>query len=80
MKKNKNKNKKIEIKDWRLISLLNVDSKIISKVLLEKSKYVLPDLISSQQTAFVKNRYIGESGKLISDVIEITIIENIEVF
>ena len=60
--------------------MLNVDSKIISKVLLEKSKYVLPDLISSQQTAFVKNRYIGESGKLISDVIEITIIENIEVF
>ena len=59
---------------------MNVDSKIISKVLLEKSKYVLPDLISSQQTAFVKNRYIGESGKLISDVIEITIIENIEVF
>ena len=60
--------------------MLNVDSKIISKVLLEKSKYVLPDLISSQQTAFVKNRYIGESGKLISDVIEITIIESIEVF
>ena len=30
-----------------------------------------PDLISSQQTAYVKNSHIGESGRLISDVIEI---------
>ena len=35
------------IKDWRPISLLNVDS-IISKALSEKLKEVLPDLISSQ--------------------------------
>ena len=52
--------------------MLNVDSKIISKALSEKLKEVLPDLISSQQTAYVKNRHIGESGRLISDIIEIT--------
>ena len=48
------------IKNWRPISLLNVDSKIISKALSEKLKEVLPDLISSQQTAYVKNRHTGE--------------------
>ena len=65
------------IKNWRPISLLNVDSKIISKALSEKLKEVLPDLISSQQTAYVKNRHIGESGRLISDIIEITKIRKI---
>ena len=28
-------------------------------------------MISSQQTAYVKNRHIGKSGRLISDIIEI---------
>ena len=60
--------------------MLNVDSKIISKPLSEKLKEVLPDLISSQQTAYVKNRHIGESGRLIYDIIEITEIRNIEGF
>ena len=32
----------------------------------------LPDLNSSQQTAYVKNRHIGESARLISDLTEIT--------
>ena len=68
------------IKNWRPISLSNVDSKIISKALWEKLKEVLPDLISSQQTAYVKNRHIGESGRLISDIIEITKIRKIEGF
>ena len=50
--------------------MLNVDLKIISEALSEKLKKVLPDLISSQQTVYVKNRHIGESGKLISDIME----------
>ena len=45
--------------------------KIISKVLSTRIKDVLPYLISSNQTAYVKNRFISESGKLISDVLEI---------
>ena len=36
--------------------------------------------MSSQQTAFVKNRHIGESGRLISDVIEIAKIKKLEGF
>ena len=68
------------IQNWRPISLLNVDLKIISKALSEKLKKVLPDLISSQQTAYVKNRHIGECGRLISDIIEIAKIKKIEGF
>ena len=60
--------------------MLNVDSKVISKAFWEKLKETLPDLISSQQAAYVKNRHIGEIGRLISDVIEITKIRNIEGF
>ena len=43
------------IQNWRPISLLNVDLKITSKPPSEKLKKVLPDLISSQQTAYFKN-------------------------
>ena len=52
--------------------MVNVDTKILSKAISNKLKTVLPTLISSQQTAYVKNRFIGESGRLISDIIEIS--------
>ena len=60
------------IENWRPISLLNVDYKIISKALAKRLIILLPELISSEQTAYVKNRFIGESGRLISDIIEVT--------
>ena len=60
--------------------MLNVDLKKISKAFLDKLKNVLPDLISSQQTAYVKSRHIGESGRLISDVIEIAKIKKLDGF
>ena len=44
------------------------------------NRKVLPDLISSQQTAYVKNRFIGENGRLISDVFEIAKLKILEGF
>ena len=41
--------------------------KIIGKDFSARLKKVLPLLISSQQTAYVSNRFVGESGRLISD-------------
>ena len=45
-----------------------------------KLKKVLPDSLSPQQTACVKNRHIGQSRRGISDVIEITQIKKLEDF
>ena len=55
-----------------------MDYKIISKPLASRLKKVLPNLISTQQTTYVKNRFIVESGRLIADIIEITNILNKE--
>ena len=59
------------IKNWRPISLINVDIKMLPKALTKKLKEILPCLLSAQQTAYVQNRNIGESARLISDIIEI---------
>ena len=46
--------------------------KIISKVLSARVKVALLFLISSNQTAYVKNRFMSESGRMISDILEIS--------
>ena len=45
--------------------------KIISTVLSTKVKNVLPFLISSNQMAYVKTRFISKSGRMISDISEV---------
>ena len=70
MLEKKDKGKRF-IRNWRPISLFNTDMKIISKVLSTRTKGVLPYLISSNQTAYVKNSFISKSGRVISDILEI---------
>ena len=62
------------------VSLLNTDMKILSKVLSTRIKNALPFLISSNQTTYVKNRFIRESGRVISDILEISNILALEGF
>ena len=59
------------IKNWRPISLLNVDTKLISKVLASRLKSVISSIVNENQVAYVNNRIISEIGRLISDVLEI---------
>ena len=54
-----------------------MDQKIISKASAIKLKTVLPVLISPGQTAYSNGGFIGESGRLTSDIIEICDIEKL---
>ena len=58
------------IKNWRPISLLNVNVKLISKVSSNRTKNLQPNLISNNQNAYVANRFISEAGRIISDILE----------
>ena len=60
------------ISNWRAISLLNANYKIISKFFASRLKKKLPNLISSQQIAYVVQSCIDESGRLISDLLSLT--------
>ena len=60
------------IKNWRPISLLNIDVKLLNKTLARALKNVLPSIINSDQTAYVSGRFIGESARVISDILEST--------
>jgi hypothetical protein len=57
------------LKSWRPISLLNVDAKILSSVLANRIKLLLPNLIPESQSAFIANRNISDPIRTISDVI-----------
>ena len=68
-KKNKNL---LYLKNWRPLSLLNVDYKLIAKVMALRLQSFLPKLINTDQTGYIKGRYIGENIRQISDIIELT--------
>ena len=64
------------VKNWRPISLMNVDAKIVSKALTIKVKKIVHKLVYTDQTAYVKGRLIGESVGLIEDLLEYADQEN----
>ena len=58
------------LKNWRPISLLNADYKILTKCLANRLKKVLPKIIHSNQSGFMKGRYIGSNIRLLFDIID----------
>ena len=67
----KGKDKRL-VKNWRPISLINVDAKIASKVLAKRMEKVLPTIIHPDQNAFVKGRSIFDAVRTIDDLVEYT--------
>jgi len=59
------------LKNWRPISLLNQDYKIIARILAERCKQHLNKLISEDQNGFVPGRYIGININRILNLIEL---------
>ena len=66
-----------QIRNWRPITLLNVDYKIYSKAMANRIKLVLPDLIHEDQTGFMAGRNIAENIRKVIDLIEYTYTEKI---
>ena len=62
------------LENWQPISLLNVDTKIMTKVLAARIKEVLPSIIHHNQTGYIKDRFIGETVRSIFDIMDFTLL------
>ena len=60
------------LETWRPISLVNVDAKIASKLVANRIKHWLPDIIHHNQSDLIKDRFIGETTRLVLDIIDHT--------
>ena len=58
------------LKNWRPISLLNVDYKIGSKAFANRLQLILPSILNSDQTCSVPGRSIFENLMLARDSID----------
>lgn len=65
------------LKNWRPISLLCCDYKLAAKTIAYRLKDVLSDIVNSDQSGFMKNRFIGENINTIFEIIEKTEEEDI---
>jgi len=60
----------LAINNWRPITLLNVDYKIISKTMANRVKKVIEKLIHPDQSGFIQGRYIGIGVRTLIDIAE----------
>ena len=54
--------------NWRPVSLLNTDYKILTKALAIRLQNVIALLINSDQVGYIKGRYIGENIRIMFDL------------
>ena len=74
----KNRGNRHELKNWRPISLLNVDYKILSKVITNRLKRIMPFIIGEEQTCGVASRNIQDNIMFLRDVIDFANWNNLE--
>ncbi len=70
------KNDRKKFKNYRPLSLSNVDYKILAFILAKRLQKVVHKLISPEQVAYINERYMGNNIRLLLDVIEHTEKEN----
>ena len=67
----------LRLNNWRPLSLLNQDYKIMAKLVAERIKICLPSLIDLDQSGFLKGRFIGQNITTVFDIIHFAETENI---
>ena len=60
------------LKNWRRVSLLNKDYKILAKALANSLQKVIGHLIYEDQVGYIEGRYIGEAIRTIEDIMLLT--------
>ncbi len=60
----------LEIDNWRPITLLNTDYKLIALIYARRLKSGLDQIINESQTGFMKNRHISNNIRLIFDLLD----------
>ena len=66
-------------KNWRPISLLNVDYKLCARTLAGRLLKVIHHVVSPDQTCGVSGRYIGENVALLRDIVDFANEKNLPV-
>ena len=66
--------------NWRPVSLLNTDYKILTKLLATRLQKVIPTLVDSDQVGYIKGRYIGENVRILFDTLTHTDLNNLEAY
>lgn len=61
------------INNWRPISLLNFDYKLISKLISTRVQTLMDNLIHVDQKGFIKGRYMGDSIRVLQDIMDYTV-------
>ena len=59
-----------ELSNWRPLTLLNVDYKILAKAIGQRIESKLSSLIHPDQTGFIKGRFIGQNVRLLNDIMK----------
>ena len=72
-KKDKNR---LFLKNWRPITLLNIDYKLAAKVLANRLRKCLPYIVDDDQTGYVKGRYIGCNIRTMEDILHLALKNN----
>ena len=62
--------------NWRPVGLLNTDYKIFTKLPAIRLQKVIPTIINSDQLGYIKNGYIGENIRILSDILQMTDLED----
>lgn len=72
------KGDRLDPKNWRPISLLNVDYKIASRAIAGRLLKVLSSAVDKDQTCGVPGRFIGENVAFLRDVVDYASLSGIE--